>query len=275
MNIRSRFALPVLSALLTALVLSANAWSRPLQIVLNEGKLRVGVALASPWAIRDDSGKLEGFEVDVAKRLAADMKVQPVILPYAWNKLIPALESGEIDLIAAGITITPERALHVNFSQPYASGGINLATNLHSTANVKTLEDLDNHSYKLAAVKGSVAVALARRILPKTNLVLFDDAKAAGSALVAGKVDAYLEDEPVPTFLALENPGKIDVPIAEPLLTTPAGFAVAKGEPDFLAFLNAWITARTADTWLPTTHQYWFKSLAWRKEKHDEDGAGH
>lgn len=266
MTIRCKFTVKALVMLLAVAALSANAWSRPLQKVLNEGKLRIGVALAPPWTIRSDGGRLEGFEIDVAKRLAADMKVQPVILPYDWNKLIPALESGEIDLIAAGMTITPERALHVNFSRPYANGGINLATNLHSTAKVKRLDDLDDPSYKLAAVKGTVAVALARRILPKTKLILFDNAKAAGKALVAGDVDAYLEDEPVPTFLALENPDKIDVPIAEPLLTTPAGFAVAKGDPDFLAFLNAWITARTADTWLPTTHRYWFKSLQWRKD---------
>ncbi len=46
---------------------------------------------------------------------------------------------------------------------------------------------------------------------------------------------------------------------------SPAGFAVNKGDPDFLAFLNAWITARNADTWLPTTASYWFESLRWRE----------
>ena len=54
-------------------------------------------------------------------------------------------------------------------------------------------------------------------------------------------------------------------PIFLPLLVSRAGFAVIKGDPDFLAFLNAWITARDADTWLPTTTSYWFKSLGWRK----------
>ena len=42
------------------------------------------------------------------------------------------------------------------------------------------------------------------------------------------------------------------------------GFAVGKGDPDFLAFLDAWIEAREADTWLPTTHRYWFRTLQWR-----------
>jgi polar amino acid transport system substrate-binding protein len=47
------------------------------------------------------------------------------------------------------------------------------------------------------------------------------------------------------------------------------GFAVNKGDPDFLAFLNAWIQAREADTWLPTTAGYWFKSLRWRERVRD------
>jgi polar amino acid transport system substrate-binding protein len=253
------------------LAFAGSAWSRPLQQVRNQGQLRVGIALASPWAFKGGDGQYRGFEVDVAKRLAADMKVKAVILPYEWNRLIPALESGEIDIIAAGMTITADRALHVNFSNPYASGGISLATNLQSTSNVGSLEDLDAARYRLAAVRGSVAENLARRILPAATLALFDSAQAAGKALVAGDVDAYLEDEPVPTFLALENPEKIDVPVADPLLVTQAGFAIAKGDVDFLAFLNAWITARTADTWLPTTHDYWFKSLRWRNGDESSD----
>jgi polar amino acid transport system substrate-binding protein len=54
------------------------------------------------------------------------------------------------------------------------------------------------------------------------------------------------------------------VPLARPLLETRAAFAVAKGDADFLAYLNAWIEAREADTWLPATHAFWFETLRWR-----------
>ena len=94
---------------------------------------------------------------------------------------------------------------------------------------------------------------------------VFPSVDAASKALLAGEVHGYVEDEPVPTFLALENPGVVDVPTGRPLLVSPAGFAVNKGDPDFLAFLNAWITAHKADTWLPTTASYWFESLRWRE----------
>jgi polar amino acid transport system substrate-binding protein len=245
-------------------LLASPAGTRPLQEVRNHGTLRVGMALAAPWAMRDGDGALTGFEVDVANKLATDLRVRAQIVVYEFAELIPALESGEIDIIA-GLTITPERALHVNFSQVYASSGIALATNSARTASVQRFEELDVETYRIAAVENSVAAELARRRLPNSRLVLFESAEAASAALVEGTVDAYLEDEPVPTFLALEHEGTIDLPIGRPLLPAPAGFAVNKGEVDFLAYLNAWIVAREADTWLPTMHRYWFKSLEWRE----------
>jgi polar amino acid transport system substrate-binding protein len=178
--------------------------------------------------------------------------------------LIPALESGEIDVIAAGLAIRPDRALHVNFSEPYADSGIALAAQTQSTSSVKSLADLDNEHFTIAAVGGSVAADVVSQLLPHAKLRAFENADAASAALLAGKVDGYLEDEPVPTFLALENPDKIDTPLDRPLLVSRAGFAVNKGDPDFLAFLNAWIVSRQADTWLPTTSNYWFRTLRWK-----------
>ena len=251
-----------LSALLAAAPPAASA--RPLQQVLLGGTLRVGVALYVPWAARTASGDLIGFEIDVAKRLAADMNLKVEILAYDLGRLIPALEAGEIDVIAAGLAIRPDRALHVNFSQPYAESGLALAAEKKSTADVKNLADLDNERYTIAAIGGSVAAEFVSQFLPHAKLRAFENADAASAALLGGKVDGYLEDEPVPTFLALENPDKIDVPLDRPLLVSKAGFAVNKGDPDFLAFLNAWIVSREADTWLPTTSNYWFKTLRWK-----------
>jgi polar amino acid transport system substrate-binding protein len=259
----------ILIGLIVGFALLPAAQARDLQAVLNTGTLRVGVTLYAPWAARAANGELVGFEVDVAKQLAADMRVKADLHAYDTERLIPALEAGEIDLIAAGLTITPARALHVNFSQPYAEGGIGLATHVGRTANMTKLEDLDDETHAIVAVEGSVAVQLARRLLPRAKLRVATSPDAATKALLAGEVDGYLEDEPVPTFLALENPGVIDVPLARPLLASKAGFAVNKGDPDFLAYLNAWIVAREADTWLPTTTSYWFKSLRWRERLGD------
>ena len=254
---------------LATMALAGKAAARDLQEVLNNGTLRVGVTLFAPWAARGTGGELIGFEADVARQLAADMGVKAQLVAYDVDRLVPALEGGEIDLIAAGLTITPERALHVNFSQPYAESGIALATHVARTASVTDVGALDNEQFSIAAVEGSVGATLARRLWPKARVQTFTSVAAATEALLKGEVHGYVEDEPVPTFLALENPGVIDVPTGRPLLASRAGFAVVKGDADFLAFLNAWIVAREADTWLPTTASYWFKSLRWRERLAD------
>ena len=251
------------------LAIAAPSEARTLQQVLNEGSLRVGVVLATPWTLRKPDGDLTGFEVDVANQLAGDMGVELDLRPYTLERIVRALEGGEIDIIAAGFSITPERALHVNFSAPYAEGGITLAANTERTANAKDLASLDSEQYTLAVVEGTVAEELAHRTLPRAKLAVFRNAEAARTALIDGNVDGYLEEEPVPTFLALEHPEQIDVPLAQPLLRAPSAFAISKGDPDFLAYLNAWITARQADTWLDTIHDYWFHTLLWRRLLND------
>jgi polar amino acid transport system substrate-binding protein len=260
----------IVSAIVSAAsAVMTPADARDLQDVLNTGSLRVGVTLFTPWASRGPDGELVGFEIDVARQLAADMGVDAQLLAYEVERLVPALEAGEIDIIAAGLTITPERALHVNFSQPYAESGIALATHSQGTANVDDVGALNSGEYTIAAVEGSVGAELARRLWPRARIQSFASVQTASAALLAGEVHGYVEDEPVPTFLALENPGVVDLPLARPLLLSRAGFAVNKGDADFLAFLNAWITAREADTWLPTTASYWFKSLRWRERLGD------
>jgi polar amino acid transport system substrate-binding protein len=216
--------------------------------------------------MRNSYGELIGFEIDVAKKLAEDMEVEVEFSIYPWEQIILRLESGEIDVIAAGLSITPARALHVNFSQPYARSGTTLATNLEKTALVETLEDLNDATYAIAAVTGAVAEELVDRIFPRAQLELYENPELASAALIEGTVDAYLENEPIPTFLALENLTKVDVPLPEPLLQTRNAFAVNKGDADFIIFLNAWIAARESDTWLPAIHNYWFESLGWRRQ---------
>jgi len=261
MRIASHLKLVLLAC---GLLAGFAAQAGSLQQVLSRGELRIGITLAAPWAMRDDDGELSGFEIDVARKLATDMNVDPVFIRYEHAALIRAIESGEVDLIAAGLTITPERALHVNFSQPYSIGGIGIATHSESTAEITRLEELNHPDFAVAAVDETVAAEIANRIMPRARLQLFGDEAAAIDALVAGLVDIYLEEEPIPQFLALEHPDTIDVPVTRPLVETRSAFAVSKGDPDFLAFLNAWIETREADTWLPTTHQYWFKTLQWR-----------
>jgi len=232
--------------------------------IRERGILRVGVSPFTPWVFKGKDGKLVGFEIDVAKKLSRDMGVVPKFISYDWEKLIPALNKGQIDIIIAGMAITPPRALKVNFSLPYATSGISLATNIERTKHIKSVEELNRKAIKIGVISATVSEGLAKRIFNKATITVFKKSNNAENAIVSGKIHAYLEAKPIPRFIALDHPGKVDVPLSEPLLATKAGFAINKGDPDFLNYLNSWVISREADTWLPSTHDYWFKSLQWK-----------
>lgn len=255
----------LLCALCVLLLCAELSAARTLQQIRNAGELRVAIALASPWAMRDRDDAFIGYEVDVARALGADLGTEVRFIVYEQDELATAVEIGEADIVIAALPITAERALQLNFSAPHTSGGLTLATRLEATRSVESLADLDDSAYSLAVVAGSGAEELARRLLPRMRLQAYPTPAEAASAIVDGNVDAYLEEQPVPEFLALEHAGRIDVPIARPLLERRSGFAITKGDADFLSFLNAWIIAREDDTWLPTTYDYWFRSLRWRE----------
>jgi len=237
-----------------------------LKSVLENGTLRVGVSLFTPWTLKTKKGELVGFEIDVAKQLAKDLGVKPEFHVFEWEHIVPALLKRKMDIIVAGMVITPQRALKVNFSQPYASSGVGLVTNVALTKNFTGLKNLNGPNIVITAVKDTVSDELARRVFSKATIKTFTSSQEAIQAVTNGKVHGYVELNPIPTFAVLDHPGIVDEPLSQPLLSTKAGFAVNKGDPDFINFLNAWIISHEADTWLASAHKYWFDSLDWQKE---------
>lgn len=242
--------------------------------ILAAHKLRVGTYLSMPNAMKADDGKLFGADIDIAERVAKDMGVALEIKAYDWDQLIPALQRGEIDLIVAGLSITPERALQVYFSNPYSSSGIGIATNIKLTADFASIDNLNSPDVAIGVIGGTISEDAARRIFPKASIKIFGAEAQAEDALVKGLLHAFVRAEPVPRFIALQHPKEVDVPVSKPLVATREAFAVRRGDNDFVNFLNAWIVAREADVWLISTHKYWFESLNWRTANSSAQDSG-
>ena len=236
-----------------------------LQDILDRQKIRVGVSLFTPWVLKDKDGELSGFEIDVANKLAREMGVETEFTVYTWPEIIPALNRGDIDVIIAGMSITPKRALQLNFTLPYAESGVALATNTAMTKEIKALRELNAPQVVVTAVAKTLGSDVAKLMFDNSDLRIVATSDEAAQALLDGKTHAYVGSSVETSMLALSNPDKIDMPLNKPLLVSVAGMGVRKGEQELLNFLNAWITARAADKWLSATHKYWFKTLEWGK----------
>lgn len=234
-----------------------------LETIKKRGAMKVGMSTFVPWAMRDKNGELIGYEIDVAKRLAEDMGVKAEFVPTAWDGIIPALLAGKFDLIIGGMSITPERNLTVNFTQPYANSGIQLVANKELATGFKSLDDFNKPEVVLAVRRGATPATAAKRMMPKATLRQFDEDALALQEVLNGKAHAFVTSTPTPAFEALKHPDRLFLPIPEPFVQGAEGFALRKGDPDALNFFNNWILLRQQDGWLKERHDYWFKTRDW------------
>ena len=100
-----------------------------------------------PWNAKDASGKLIGFEVDLAVELCKIMGHSCSIVEQDWDGMIPALQSGKFDAIMAGMSITDERKKKINFSQGYADEVASFAVVKGSKIKPRTVKSINPVSY--------------------------------------------------------------------------------------------------------------------------------
>ncbi|MBU0946090.1 MAG: transporter substrate-binding domain-containing protein [Proteobacteria bacterium] len=231
--------------------------------VMRRGVLRVGMDTFLPWAMKDKSGELVGFEIDVARRLAEDMGVKVEFVPTKWAGIIPALLTGKFDVIIGGMGIQTKRALKVNFSIPYDYSGMDIVAHKEKAAGFDSLEDFNKPEVEIACKLGTTAVTAAKKYIPNAKLRLFDDEAQAYQELRNGNVLAVVGNAPRPAYEAIKYPETMFLPLKSNFTKEPIGFAVRKGDPDTLTFFNNWITIVSHEGWLEERHQYWFGSKEW------------
>ncbi|MFH0783512.1 MAG: transporter substrate-binding domain-containing protein [Pseudomonadota bacterium] len=234
-----------------------------IESVKKKGVLKVGMDVFQPWAMKDKTGKLIGFEIDVATRLAADMGVEVEFVPTAWSGIIPALLTGKFDVIIGGMGITAQRALQVNFSNPYDYSGMSIVAHKKLAAGFTSLESFNRPDVQIAVKLGTTAAAAAKKFLPKATLRMFDTEPQAYQELRNGKVHAVVGSAPRPAYEAVEYSDSLFLPVPGTFTQEPIGFALRKGDPDTLAFFNSWITIVSLEGWLKERHDYWFGTKDW------------
>ena len=234
-----------------------------IETVLKRGVLRVGMSTFVPWAMKDKTGKLIGFEIDVATRLAKDMGVKVEFVPTKWAGIIPALLTGKFDVIIGGMGILPKRNLKVNFTMPYDVTGMSIVAHKEHAAGFDSLEDFNRPDVTISVRLGSTAVAAAKKFMPKAKLRKFDDESQAYQELINGKAHAVVGSAPMPTFQALKYSEKLFLPLKGTFTKEPIGFALRKGDFDTLNFFNNWITVVKAEGWLKERKHYWFETRDW------------
>lgn len=246
---------------------SSAAEKGVLDQVMERGVLRVGFDTFVPWAMKDKNGEYIGFEIDVARRVAADMGVEIEFVPTKWSGIIPALLTGKFDVIIGGMGIQPARNLKVNFSSPYEFSGMSLVASIEAAPSLSSLADFNKPEIILSAKTGATSVAAAKKHMPKATVRMFDDEAQALQEVLNGRAHAMVASAPFPEQQAIRNKDKLYLPLqGETFTKEPIGFAIRKGDHDFLNFLNNWVLVAGAEGWLAERYAYWFKTMDWEAQ---------
>src|SRR5688572_4257623 len=123
-----------------------------------------------PFTYKED-GVLKGFDVDLGRMLAEDMKVTVRFEERAFNLLANELLQRKGDLVISGVTATPERALEVSFSEPYFLTRTIALLSVPKADGVRSIRELDAPGRKIVAQSGSTGQTAAQRHLPRAELL--------------------------------------------------------------------------------------------------------
>ncbi|MCD6582274.1 MAG: transporter substrate-binding domain-containing protein [Desulfuromusa sp.] len=272
MKLRIMFILTLILTLLAAPIWAKNVRqdlvkAGTLEQVMAKNKLRIGFSTFVPWAMKDKTGGYTGYEIEVARQLATDMGVEPVFIPTKWSGIIPALLTGKFDIIIGGMGITPARNLKVNFSKPYEFSGMSIVANSKVAAGKVNLNDFNHEDVTIVARIGTTAASAAKKYLPKAKLRLFDDEGQALQEVLNKRAAAMISSQPFPEFQTLKYATKLFLPLAGKTFTKePIGFAIQKGDADFLNFLNNWVLVKQSDGWLQERYDFWFTTQDWKSQ---------
>ena len=219
----------------------------PTDAAWREGTVRVGYALEPPYAYRTPEGIVTGEAPEVARAVLTRAGVTRIRWVLGdFNALIPDLLAGHIDMIAAGMFITPEREARIAFSQPTSVVGQGML--------VRRGNPRDLHDYAGLAGRTDVTVAVLdgavehRQLLlgtPPDRLLMVSDAHAGMDAVRKGRVDGLALSGPTVVLLARQHPDELEAaqPFTQPLIegkpaTGLCAFGFRKGDTTLAAKVN-------------------------------------
>ncbi|WP_277641615.1 transporter substrate-binding domain-containing protein [Wolinella succinogenes] len=257
--------LGILISVCTLLGADMSLWQKStLNEIIKRGELRVGLEPGYlPFEMKDKKGNVIGFDVDLAREMAKAMGVKLKLVPTSWDGLIPGLVTEKFDIIISGMTISQERNLRVNFVEPYIVVGQSLLVKKGLEKGVKSYKDLDKPELTLVTKFGVSAEYAAKRLFKNAKLKTYDTEAEAVQEVLNGKADMFIFDLPFNVaFMAQKGQGYL-VHLDTSLTYEPLGWAIKKGDPDFLNWLNHFLAQIKHDGTYDELYERWFVDNKW------------
>lgn len=234
---------------------------------VKSGTLKVGMNPAYlPFEMTNKRGEIIGFEVDILKAMTKAMGVKLEIVSISHDGLIPSLLTDKFDIIASAMTITQQRNLKVNFSEPFTMTGQTILIRKELANTIKSYKDLNDAQYKITSNLGTTGEATVKKYMPKAQYFAFNSAPEAVLEVVNGKADAFVYDASF-NAVAIKKLGNDSLVFLDtPITYEPLAFILRKGDYDSINWINNFINQIKQDGTYDRLYNKWFKKTDWLKE---------
>jgi polar amino acid transport system substrate-binding protein len=263
LNLSKRLLLGGLLAL--SLAFSATSFAGDtLQRVVDFKVLKVGMSgNQPPFNAVSKTGQPMGFDVDLARALAAAMKVKLELKAMPFGELMTALEEDKIDMVISGMEITPERTEVASFVGPYMMSGKSILTKNSVLAKVKGSDEFNRKDLKLVALQGSTSASFVSMVAPDAQLIEVADYDKGVAMILEGEADAMVADMPICVLSVLRYPDAGLTTLGEPLTVAPVGIAISKDDAQFLNLVDNYLDAYGKVGLLTKMRKKWFENQQW------------
>ena len=235
-----------------------------LEAILKKGELWVGFDSGyMPFEMTNQKGRYVGFDIDMAKEMAKAMGVKFVPVNTAWDDIIPSLTTGKFDIIISGITVTQERNLKISFTDPYIIVGQTILIDKKHERKIKSYKDLNDPKYIVTSQSGTTGEEAAKNLIPKCIYKSFKTENEAVLEVINGNADAFVYDLPFcVVVMVMQGKDKL-IFLDKPFTYEPLAWAIRKGDPDFLNWLNNFLRQIKKDGRYERMYNKWIKNTDW------------
>ena len=220
-----------------------------LEQIKAKGKLVVGTeAQYAPYEFKDLDANFVGCDMWLAQQIADSLGVELEIVDMSFAGIIPAVQSGQVDLGIAAFTNTPERAKEIDFSDLYETSAQLLIVKTGNADTYSTKEALAGQ--KVGAQKGTIQSQLIQSALPDSELFELEKYPALALEVQNGNIAGLVVDQAVGESLVANSNGELEVSNFE-FSAEEASFGksvvIAKGNEDLVAAVNEVVNKVTSD----------------------------
>ncbi|GAA5218701.1 transporter substrate-binding domain-containing protein [Corallincola platygyrae] len=234
--------------------------------ILADQIIRVGMTTEQPpFNVISKEGVAMGLDVDIARTLAQGMGVKLSIVRKPFAELLPALKSGEVDMVISGMAVTLERGREFTFVGPYLLSGKSLLTTKATLEKLAKPHDINDNQYRVVALKGSTSATFVGEKLKRSSLIEVEHYLEGIESLRNGEADGMVADMPVCIMAQLMFPEDNLVTSEPPFNLEPLGIAINKNDPQFANVLSNYFDTLEKSGMLTLMQAKWMKSAAWMK----------